>query len=100
MKKFIFISYGFETPTPEVMEAWGKWFALVGDRMVEQGHLGSGKEFAKDGSKDLNYENGAATGYIIFNAESTEEAEEIAAACPVIASNVIQEIMPKEESCD
>ena len=99
MKKFIFLSFGFETPTPEVMEAWGAWFASIGDRIVEQGHLGSGKEFTKEGSKELSMDSGAATGYIIFNAESAEEAEKLAGQCPIVASNVIQEIMSPEEPC-
>lgn len=98
MKKFIFLSYGFVTPTPEIMGTWGKWFASIADRIVEQEGLGSGREISHDGTKELSWEAGAATGYIIFNAESIEEAEEIAKGCPVISSNVIQEIMPKK-SC-
>ncbi len=26
VKKFLFLHYGFEKPTPEIMSAWGKWF--------------------------------------------------------------------------
>jgi hypothetical protein len=98
MKKFIFLSYGYKTPTPEIMGAWGKWFASIAERIVEQEGLGSGREISHDGTKELSRDTGAATGYIIFNAESVEEAEEIAKGCPIISSNVIQEIMPKE-SC-
>ena len=43
MKKFIIFHYGFETPTPTVMEAWSKWFASLGDKMVDPGSpLGPG----------------------------------------------------------
>jgi hypothetical protein len=44
MKKFIFLSYGYKTPTPEIMGAWGKWFASIAERIVEQEGLGSGRE--------------------------------------------------------
>jgi hypothetical protein len=98
MKKFIFLSYGYETPTPEIMGAWGKWFASIADRILEQEGLGSAREISHDGTKELSPETGAATGYIIFNAKSIEEAEEIAKGCPIISSNVIQEIMP-QKSC-
>ena len=98
MNKFIFLSYGYETPTPEIMGAWGKWFASIADRIVEQEGLGSAHEISHDGTKELSRDTGAATGYIIFNAESFAEAEEIARGCPIISRNVIQEIRPKE-SC-
>ena len=100
MKKFIFLSYGYVTPTPEIMGAWGKWFASIADRIVEQGGLGSGREFSNDGSRALSRDTGAATGYIIFNAESIEEAEQMAKGCPIISSNVIHEIMSMDEHCE
>ena len=31
MKKFIFLSYGCQKPTPEVMKSWGQWFASMAD---------------------------------------------------------------------
>ena len=93
MKKFIFLSYGYQTPTPEIMGAWGKWFASIADRIVDQGGLGSGRELSPGGTRELSRDNGAATGYVIFNAESLKEAEEIAKGCPVISSNVVHEIM-------
>ena len=35
MKKFVIFHYGFEMPTPEIMEAWSKWFASLGDKMID-----------------------------------------------------------------
>ena len=32
VKKFLLLHYGFERPTPEIMEAWGTWFESVADR--------------------------------------------------------------------
>jgi len=97
MKTFLFLSYGFTKPTPAIMESWGQWFAKVGARIVAQDGLGAGREFTPKGSRKLGRNTGAATGYIIFKAKSLAEAEKIAMACPIIASNVIQEIMPMGE---
>ena len=95
MKKFIFLSYGFQNPTPQVMKAWGRRFGAIGDRIVAQEGLGDGREFTPAGIKRLSRATGAATGYIIFNAKSMKEAEKLAKGCPVTSSNVIQEIMPQ-----
>ena len=54
MKKFMLIHFGFEKPTPEIMEAWKKWFEAIADRTVENGGFhGFAREISKDGSKDL-----------------------------------------------
>jgi len=37
MKKFVIFHYGFEMPTPEIMDAWSKWFASLGAKMVDPG---------------------------------------------------------------
>ena len=82
-KKFLFLSYGFEQPTPEVMGAWGTWFASISDRMLDQGGFWSGgREFTKKASSALPFGKDSITGYVIFSAESLEEAEKIARACP------------------
>ena len=36
MKKFVFLHFGFETPTPEIMEAWGTWFESISDKVVAE----------------------------------------------------------------
>jgi len=51
MKKFMFLHFGFETPTPEIMEAWGKWFESIADKQVDQGGFGSGRESQKPAPK-------------------------------------------------
>ncbi len=95
MKKFMFLSYGFEKPTPEIMAAWGKWFESIADKMVESGHFPGGREISKSGTKDLPLGTESITGYCIFNAESLDVAEKIAQECPYIASNRVYEIMTK-----
>ena len=95
-KKFMFLSIGFEKPTPEVMGAWGKWFESISSRMVEQGGFWSGgREFTKTGSNALPFGEDSITGYVVFSADSIEEAEKIAQECPVVASNRVYEIMSK-----
>ena len=94
MKKFLFISYGFETPTPEIMAAWGQWFGSMQERIVEQSMLGPGHSFAKGGDvAAVSGQSGGATGYLIFEAVDLEEAQKLASQCPVIERNVLQELI-------
>jgi hypothetical protein len=86
MKKFMFLHFGFETPTPEIMEAWGKWFASIADKQVDQGGFGGAREVSRTGTKDLPWGMESITGYNIIEAKSLDEAETIAKGCPFIAS--------------
>ena len=87
MKKFVFVYIGFETPTPEIGEAWGKWFASIGDKMVDSGNpFGAGREITRDGTKELPLGLDSITGYSIINAENMDEAEQIAKTNPMITS--------------
>lgn len=92
MKKFVFMSVGFETPTPEIQKAWADWFASVGDKIVDSGSpLGAGREVTKTGTKELPVGLDSITGYTIINAESLDEAEKIAKTCPIITSMRVYE---------
>ncbi len=93
MSKFIFLSYGYETPTEEIMEAWGNWFASIADKMVDGSNLGAGREITKDGSKELPLGLDSITGYVIINADNLDEAENIAKTCPIITSLRVYELM-------
>ena len=87
MKKFVFLHYGFETPTPEIMEAWGKWFESISDKMVDQGtSFSQGREISLAGTKDLPLGLESITGFNIIQAEDLNEAEKIAQSCPFITS--------------
>ena len=92
MKRFMLLHYGFETPTPEIMAAWGKWFESIADKTVENGGLGRALEISREGTADLPMGMESITGYSIINAESFEEAEEIARGNPFIASIRVYEI--------
>lgn len=92
MKRFCLLHYGFEQPTPEIMAAWGAWFASIADCNVEHGGFAGAREISKAGSKDLPWGMESITGFNIIEAESLDEAEKIAAACPFIASIRVYEI--------
>ena len=38
MRKFVFLHYGFEKFTPEIMAAWGKWFESMKD-IIDMGGI-------------------------------------------------------------
>jgi hypothetical protein len=96
MKKYMLLHFGFEKPTPEIMEAWGKWFEQIAERTVDGGgHFSRAREISKSGTKDLPLGMDSITGYTIINAESLDEAEKIAQDNPYIASIRVYEIMSK-----
>jgi hypothetical protein len=87
------LTYGFEPPTPEIMEAWGKWFGTIKDRMLDSGGFhGGAREISDAGTKDLPMDLEAITGYVIIEAEDLEEAEKLASTNPYIASIRVYEI--------
>ena len=92
MKKYMFLNYGFEEPTPEVVQAWMAWFAGVGDRMVDSGNpFSAGREVTGSGGRDLPREADSITGYCIVNAQSIDDAEKLLEGCPIIHSVRIYE---------
>ena len=93
MKRFMMLHYGFEKPTEEIMAAWKAWFELVADRTTDQGGFHSGgRELSSAGTTDLPFGPDSITGYSIINAESLEEAEDLASKNPYIASIRVYEI--------
>ena len=93
MKKFMIMHFGFEQPTPEDMATWNNWFELVADRQVERGAFRGGKEITSSATTDLPFGKDSITGYTIIQAEDLDEAEKIAAQCPIVASTRVYEIM-------
>ena len=93
MKRFMFLHYGFETPTPEIEEAWGRWFASIADRMVDSGSpFKTGREISRGGTKDLPLGMDSLTGYSIISADNLDEAEKIAKGSPMIKSIRVYEM--------
>ena len=93
MKKFLMLTIGFEKPTPEIMEAWGKWFESIKDNIVDKGHLSGGREISSEGTKDLPLGLDSITGFMIVTAESLAEAEKMAESNPYITSIRVYEMM-------
>ena len=94
MKKFVIFHYGYENPTPEIMDAWSKWFASLGDKMVDPGSpLGAGREISPSGTKELPVGKKSLTGYTVINAKSLDEAEKIAKGAPMISGVRVYEAM-------
>jgi hypothetical protein len=92
MKKFVLLHYGFETPTPEIMEAWGTWFESIAGRTVENIGFSGGREISASGTQDLPWGMNSITGCSIIEAESLDEAVKIAQDNPYIASIRVYEV--------
>ncbi len=93
MKKFVFLTYGFEKPTPEIMTAWGAWLESIKDNIVDMGHLSGGREISKAGTKDLPLGLESITGFMIMSADSLDDAEKMAHSNPYISSIRVYELM-------
>lgn len=92
MARFMYLTCGFERPTPEIMKAWGAWFETIKDNLVEMGHFPRGREISKAGAKELPLGAGSITGYVIVNAPDFEAAAKLAETNPYIDSIRIYEI--------
>jgi hypothetical protein len=92
VKKFVFMHFGFENPTPEIMEAWHTWFKSVDDKTVENVGFSGGREISKSGTKDLPWNMESITGYSVIEAESLDAAEKLAQTNPFVASIRIYEV--------
>jgi hypothetical protein len=95
LKKFVFLTYGFEKPTPEIMAAWGAWLESIKDNIIDMGHLSGGREISKTGTKDLPLGLESITGFMIMSADSLDEAEKMAQSNPYISSIRVYELMSK-----
>src|SRR6201988_2669254 len=92
MKKFVIFHYGFEMPTPEIMEGWSKWFASLGDKMVDPGSpLGPGREISPSGTKELPVGKDSLTGYTVINEKTLDKPETISKAFPMITIERVYE---------
>ena len=87
MKKFLLLYFGSDEPSAEVADAWQRWFAGLGDRVVDSGNpLGACLEITRTGSRELLPEEGAPTGYSLISAESLDDAKRLIAGCPFVTA--------------
>jgi hypothetical protein len=71
------------------MAAWGKWMAdLSKAKTLEVGYplAPDGKRIDQSGTKDYRFPETTEGGFIIINAESLEDAAEIAIEAPIIGN--------------
>ncbi|MEO1029589.1 MAG: hypothetical protein AAFX02_11100 [Pseudomonadota bacterium] len=91
MAKFLFVYHGGSAPSsPEEAEAtmakWSSWLAAHASDAVDGGHpVGKSYTVSSSGVADNGGAN-PASGYSLFNAESLEEAIDIAKGCPILDS--------------
>ena len=94
VKKFVFLTYGFKPPTPEVMAAWNKWFDQIRPSVVEMAGLRNGREISKAGTTALPLGLESITGFVIVTAESLEDAERMAQDNPYVSAVRVYELAP------
>ena len=85
MSRFMVLHFGFETPTPEVMNAWGAWFGSLGGALVDGGStFAEGAVVTSDGAHELGDDASPITGYCIIEAADIEAALELVSGVPLI----------------
>lgn len=91
-KQFMILHVGFEMPTDEIMEKWNQWFAETKSCTIDMGGFRGGREITHEGAQDLPWDASCLTGYSVIEAQSMEEAEQIASTNPFITSIRIYEV--------
>lgn len=95
MKKFVFLYYGWEQPTPAIAAAWMSWFASLGGSVIDSGNpLGVGREVTRSGVRDLSADASPVAGYSIISAADFDEAEKLLEGLPFVDSVRIYEALP------
>lgn len=90
MSKFLFVYHGGSMPETEeegarVMAAWGAWFQGMGAAVVDGGNP-TGPSSTVHGGGRVTSDGGAnpASGYSLVQADSLEQALELAKGCPIL----------------
>ena len=96
MAKFVYVYTGGQmAETPEAqeqaMQAWGEWFATLGDSVADMGNpFGSSATVSSGGVTDGAAS--AAGGYSIVSANSLSDATALAKGCPTLATGGTVEV--------
>ena len=63
MKKFVLIYHGYETSTPELVEAWSDWFQRRGASFADVGNpFGPGRQVTNEATIELSLFSNPASG--------------------------------------
>src|SRR5438045_4077100 len=84
MKNYVYTYHSNQTtpPSQDALDAWGKWFATLGDNLVDGGNPITGqKAVLKDGK--VSKEQDSVVGYSIIKADSLDQAIELAKGSPL-----------------
>ena len=69
-----------------VMAAWGKWFGVLGDSVVDGGYpFGPSSSVSANGAVRDGASSGL-TGYSILKADNLKAAADLAKGCPIFGS--------------
>lgn len=85
MGKYVYIYYaGKDSSEAGDNKAWGAWFGKLGSKLVDPGNpFNEGGQAVYSGGV-MQVQSPAATGYSIVNADSMDEATEMAKDCPLM----------------
>lgn len=93
MAKFVLAYHGgggmpeSDEEQAQLMEAWGGWFATLGESVVDGGNpISHAKTIASNGDVSDGGGANALTGYSIIDAADLDDAVSKASGCPVLAS--------------
>lgn len=86
MGKYVYVYYAGEETNAGDDAAWGNWFGVLGDKIIDAGNpFGPGGQAVHAGGVMAISEK-QVTGYSIITADSMDEATELAKGCPLVAS--------------
>lgn len=85
MGKFVFTYYAGKSDGGS-NEAWGAWFGVLGDKLVDGGNPFGDDGRAVSSEGVMAVKDMPVTGYSIVNSDSMEAATELAKGCPLVAS--------------
>ena len=88
MAKFVYVYYAGQETDAGDDAAWGKWFGMLGDKLVDAGNPFTPKGQAVHMGGVMEVTEKPVTGYSIVNAKDMAEAIELAKTCPLVESKV------------
>jgi hypothetical protein len=98
MPKYVLAYHGGSMPETEadqaaVMGAWGAWFGVLGDAVVDGGNpISASKTLKSDGSTTDGGGANPISGYSLINAADLDSAVSLAKGCPILAAGGTVEV--------
>jgi len=86
MKNYVYIFHledPMMTPSEGAMDAWGAWFASLGDKVVDAGNPFNTQAEAEIKNGKITMDPDSACGYTVVKAANLEEAVTMAMTCPL-----------------